>query len=180
MDDTPAPVAASRQAAWRLACAAAALGTLYAAVSAYWALGGTALLDTIGGALERAGRTRSTGLLGVVWATVVLKLAASATGLAAAAQPRRPSPRHRRVLRRTALLIAVVLVLYGGVLTVIGLLLEADIVHASHDADHRALRWHAFLWDPWFLIWGLLLAAAMRNHGIDGAMSVDTVRYRRN
>ncbi|MGI8428005.1 MAG: hypothetical protein ACR2OB_01555 [Solirubrobacteraceae bacterium] len=29
------------------------VGSLCAAVSAYWGLGGTALLDTLGGALER-------------------------------------------------------------------------------------------------------------------------------
>jgi uncharacterized BrkB/YihY/UPF0761 family membrane protein len=168
MDDTPAPVAVSRQAAWRLACAAAALGTLYASVSAYWALGGTALLDTIGGTLEREGRAGTTGLLVVVWVSVALKLAASATGLAAVAQPQRTNRCHRRVLRRTAWLIATLLVLYGGVLTSVGMLVQTGILHTSHNADHRALRWHAFLWDPWFLIWGLLLAAAMRDRGIEG------------
>jgi hypothetical protein len=29
-------------------------------------------------------------------------------------------------------------------------------------ADHRALAWHAYLWDPWFLIWGLLVVGALR------------------
>ena len=36
-------------------------------------------------------------------------------------------------------------------------------------ADHRALAWHAYLWDPWFLLWGLLVTAALlrgrRPHG---------------
>jgi hypothetical protein len=27
-----------------------------------------------------------------------------------------------------------------------------------------ALRWHLGLWDPWFLVWGLLLAAATRGY----------------
>ncbi|HEY2595515.1 MAG TPA: hypothetical protein VGK33_16610 [Chloroflexota bacterium] len=121
------------------------LAALYAAVSAYWGAGGTALLDTIGGTLEREGRARSAGLLAVVWLTVLLKLA------------------------------AVVLVLYGGVLTLIGLLVQADVVHASAHADHTALRWHAFLWDPWFLLWGLLLAAALtRRAGSPDAATVRT------
>jgi hypothetical protein len=34
-----------------------------------------------------------------------------------------------------------------------GLLVQADVIHASVTADHRALAWHAYLWDPWFLIW---------------------------
>ena len=32
---------------------------------------------------------------------------------------------------------------------------------SSPSSDHKALAWHAFLWDPWFLVWGLLLAAAL-------------------
>ena len=54
-----------------LACAASLLGVLYAGVSAYWGAGGTALLDTIGGTLEREGRARAAGLLAIVWITVV-------------------------------------------------------------------------------------------------------------
>jgi hypothetical protein len=147
--------------AWIPACAAAAAGALYAAVSAYWGAGGTALLDTIGGTLEREGRAHSVGLLVVVWITVLLKLAAAGIGLIAVSEPRWLSSRWWRLARRVAWLVAVALVLYGGVLTSIGLLVQADIVHASAHADHKALRWHAFLWDPWFLVWGLLLAAAL-------------------
>jgi len=54
-----------------------------------------------------------------------------------------------------------ILTLYGLVLTTAGLLVQADLLHASADADHRALAWHAYLWDPWFLIWGLLVAVAL-------------------
>lgn len=46
-------------------------------------------------------------------------------------------------------------------LTLVGLLVQADVIHATRDADHRALAWHAYLWDPWFLGWGLLLTAAL-------------------
>jgi hypothetical protein len=46
---------------------------------------------------------------------------------------------------------ATVLVLYGGVLTLTGLLTEAGAFQRTPDADLRALAWHAFLWDPWFL-----------------------------
>lgn len=67
MNEDPDRPAASRRLARDFACAAGLLGALYAAVSAYWAAGGTALLDTIGGALERAGRDRAAGLLVLVW-----------------------------------------------------------------------------------------------------------------
>ncbi len=161
MDEAPARSTALRQPAWILACAAAVLGALYAAVSAYWGAGGTALLNTIGGTLEREARAHTAGPLAVVWTTVALKLTASGIGLLAVPQPQWLSPRRCRVVRGAAWLAANVLVLYGGVLTSIGLLVQADIVHASAHADHKALQWHAFLWDPWFLVWGLLLATAL-------------------
>ena len=50
---------------------------------------------------------------------------------------------------------------YGLVLTAVGLLVQAGVVAASAGADHRALEWHAYLWDPWFLVWGLLVTAAL-------------------
>lgn len=161
MYEAPDRSAASSRLAWILACAAALVGALYAGVSAYWGVGGTALLDTIGGTLERAGRAHTAGVFVVLWITVVLKLVAVVVGLLAAAQPEWLSQTRYRVVRRVAWLAAGILVVYGGVLTVIGLLVQADIVHASAHADQKALRWHAFLWDPWFLVWGLLLAAAL-------------------
>ncbi len=54
-----------------------------------------------------------------------------------------------------------ILAIYGLVLTVAGLLVQAGVIHASATADHRALAWHAYLWDPWFLIWGLLAGGAL-------------------
>ena len=33
---------------------------------------------------------------------------------------------------------------------------KAGAITADPSADYRALAWHAYLWDPWFLIWGLL------------------------
>lgn len=58
-------------------------------------------------------------------------------------------------MRPAAWVTAAVLVLYGGLLTAVGLAVEAGIVPAATDADERALAWHAWLWDPWFLAWGL-------------------------
>jgi len=131
-----------------IALAAFLVGVMYAGISAYWGLGGTGLLDTIGGTLEREGRAGNPGLLAVLWVTVVLKLAAAILGLVAVLRPRWVRPRHPQVARRAAWAAALLLVLYGGVLTVVGLLVQLDLVHAPANADHKALRWHAYLWDP--------------------------------
>jgi len=52
----PAPPTRSRATPWA-AYAACALALLYAVPSFYWALGGTAGLHTVGGAIERLGRS---------------------------------------------------------------------------------------------------------------------------
>jgi hypothetical protein len=53
----PTPLARSRTTAWA-AYAACALAWLYAVPSLYWALGGTAGLETVGGAIEQLAPTR--------------------------------------------------------------------------------------------------------------------------
>jgi hypothetical protein len=152
----------SRQAtAVLLAGAAAAIGIAYAGVSAYWGAGGTGLLSTLGGTLERLGREHSPGALLVVWLTVLAKLAVSVLGPAAVCPGWATLVRWRRGIRGLAWLAAAVLIAYGGILTVVGVGVNAGLVHRSATADRTALRWHAYLWDPWFLLWGLLLAAAI-------------------
>jgi hypothetical protein len=151
--------------AFAAACAAAVLGTLYAAVSAYWALGGTGLLDTVGGVFQRAGQSGGLGVEAVVWLTVALKLLVAGLGVGAVSEHRARDLLWRRRLRATAWIAGVILIVYGGVLSVAGWLVQANVLHAGAHADRRALRWHAFLWDPWFLVWGLLVVFALRHSG---------------
>jgi hypothetical protein len=149
------------------AAVALVLGTGHAAVSAYWLAGGTALLDTLGESLEEWARDRSATASAAVAAVVIVKLVTAALGplVAAAAHPRAPGWLARaarwRVVRPLAWVAAAVLVLYGGLLTAVGLAVEAGIVSTAPDADERALAWHAWLWDPWFLAWGLALTATL-------------------
>jgi hypothetical protein len=53
-------------------------------------------------------------------------------------------------------------VFYGFVFTAVGLAEQAGVIHLAKTADRRALAWHAYLWDPWFLVWGLLAIVALR------------------
>src|SRR5260370_13472314 len=80
----------------RLAQAACGVGAAYAAVSVYWALGGTWLLDTIGGTLERSGRAGNPGIMLAVWAAAVLKVIGAIVPLAAVAV----TPGHATIARR--------------------------------------------------------------------------------
>jgi uncharacterized membrane protein len=135
------------------------VGLLYAAVSVYWGLGGTRLLDTVGGSLEEQGRAGNPGVMLAVWAAVVVKMIAAVLPLMALRGL--SSPARDRAVWVLAWAEAAVLIVYGLVHTAAGLLVQADVVHASATADRRALAWHAYLWDPWFLVWGLLVAAAL-------------------
>jgi hypothetical protein len=137
------------------ALAAAALAFASAAVSLYWTLGGTGLLDTVGGEIERLARERSAAAIAVVGATAVAKLLAGALALALLRSDRRP-------LFRAAIGGCALLALYGGVLVVAGALVLAGAIDSSEPVDEYALRWHVFLWDMWFLVWGAALALAGR------------------
>ena len=137
------------------ALAAAALAFASAAVSLYWTLGGTGLLDTVGGEIERLARERSAAAIAVVGATAVAKLLAGALALALLRSDRRP-------LFRAAIGGGALLALYGGVLVVAGALVLAGAIDSSEPVDEYALRWHVFLWDMWFLVWGAALALAGR------------------
>ncbi|MEV8516885.1 DUF3995 domain-containing protein [Dactylosporangium sp. NPDC051484] len=143
--------------AGRAGWVAFALGALYALVSAYWAAGGTVGLSTLGGTIEELGRARDPGLIAIVWVTAALKLAVALAGLAVA----RPGP-WRRPLRFVAWAAAVVLVSYGGLLVAGQAIVEAGLIGAAPGADRSAIRWHLYLWDPWFLLWGLALGAELR------------------
>jgi len=143
------------------AVGALVIGLAYAAISAYWALGGTWLLDTVGIALSKPGQAGRTAALLTAWAAAVVKAIAAALPLAAVGGWRGVARGWLRPVRVLAWIEAVILTGYGLVLTVTGLLVQADVVAAAANADHRALRWHAYLWDPWFLVWGILVVVAL-------------------
>jgi Protein of unknown function (DUF3995) len=161
-------------AAW----AAFAVGLLYAAISVYWGLGGSWLLDTVGASLTQAGRSASALVVLAVWCAVGLKVIASvlpllavgAVGVGAvrvgavrvgAVRVAAAGSRLPRLIRALTWVEAVILTVYGLILTAVGLLVQAGVISPSANADHRALEWHAYLWDPWFLVWGLLVTAAL-------------------
>ena len=138
--------------------AACVLALLYAAVSLYWAAGGTAGLSTIGGGLEELGRARDPGIVALVWITGLLKVLAGLLALALVRPWGRVLP--RRLLLVTAWGGATLLALYGGLLVVVQALLVSGVIAPAGSVDWTALWWHLLVWDPWFLVWGILLGVA--------------------
>jgi hypothetical protein len=139
------------------ATAALVVGLAYAAISAYWALGGTWLLATVSSSLVTA--HQSATVVMAVWAAVVLKGVGAVLPLYVHL-PAPPSKWHGR-LRLLAWAEAAVLTLYGFAFTLAGLLVQAGVIRRGRTADQWALVWHAYLWDPWFLVWGLLVVIAL-------------------
>jgi hypothetical protein len=135
---------------------AAALAFSYAAVSLYWAAGGTALLATVGGSLEELGRRGGLPAIALGSAATVLKVAGGMLALALIRPWGRAIP--WRWLLAVAGLASAVLICYGALQVTAGALVLSGAVHPVGPVDRTALRWHVALWDMWFLVWGLLLA----------------------
>jgi len=49
------------------------------------------------------------------------------------------------------------LILYGGVQIGVQLLILTGVIEAPADMDWRGFYGHLYLWNPWFVIWGVLL-----------------------
>ena len=130
---------------------------------AYWALGGTALIDTVGGEIERWGRERSADVVATLWLITLAKLvgAVAPLVLVGVGSGRLPAWTRARPMRALGWIVAIGLTVYGGVLTVAGLLVEAGVFDTVADADEHAIAWHAYFWDPWFLLWGVAFTVAM-------------------
>ena len=131
--------------------------------SFYWALGGTAGLDTVGGAIEELARSRDPAGVALGIGAAVLKVAGALLALALVRPWGRPVP--RRLLGGAAWTASVVLTCYGGLLVAVGAMVLTGLISPAGPVDRTALRWHVLVWDLWFLVWGLLLGVAAWHYG---------------
>lgn len=140
------------------AYAAAVLAFAYAAVSMYWAAGGTALLSTVGGSIEDIGRHGGLPAVALGLASAGLKLAGGILALALVRPWGRAIP--RAWLLACAAGASAVLTCYGAIQVTAGTLVLSRAVRPAAPVDWTALGWHVLVWDMWFLIWGILMATA--------------------
>lgn len=104
------------------------------------------------------GRAGSPLLLAAVWGVGAAKVLAGLLALALVMPWVRAFPRW--MLLAAGWGGAVLLTLYGGVLVAVEALVVGGLISPSGPVDWFALKWHLFLWDPWFLLWGVFLGAA--------------------
>jgi Protein of unknown function (DUF3995) len=140
------------------AYAAAIIAFAYAVVSLYWALGGHALIGTVGGYVQQLARRGGAIPLLAALAAAVAKVVGGLLALALV----RPWGRvvHRRWLLIVSAGASMLLIVYGGLNVLLGALVLAGVIVPAGSVDRPALRWHVGIWDLWFLVWGILLALA--------------------
>lgn len=143
---------------------AATLAFASAAVTLFWTLGGTLLLDTVGGAPEDLARRHTVG--SVAFGTVVVLVKVTAGLLALALLGHGAGWLRRRWLLIANATAAAILLLWGGANVLLGGLVLGGVITPDGAVDERSLRWHVYLWDLWFVIWGaLIVVAVMRYRG---------------
>ena len=139
--------------------AAAAWALAFAALSFYWAAGGRLGLSTLSEGIRVRVAQRDHGFIAVVWITGALKVLAAALALALD-RPWRALA--RRMVLGAGWVTGAGLVLYGGLGFVTAGLVQLGITQST---DPEAARWYFFLWEPVWLVGGILfLAAAWHAH----------------
>jgi hypothetical protein len=154
-----------RPGAWA-GYAAAAWAFAFAVPSLYWGLGGTFGAETVARRALTLSWSTDPLIMAVVLVTGLLKVFG---GLFALALVRPSWPRAPRWMMLTAgWAAAVLLMAYGGVNAVGQALVVAHMIPAPAGADWHALRWHLYLWSPYFVTWGVLLGLAVRHYQTAG------------
>lgn len=137
------------------AYAAAWVAFAFAAVSLYWGAGGTVGIGTLGGHIEEMALARDPVMVMMVWVTGVLKVLGGLLALALV------QPWGRRLPRRWLLLGAwtgaVGLTVYGLLQVTSVALIAFGVISPTHPVEITVLWWRGLLWEPWFLVWGILL-----------------------
>jgi hypothetical protein len=133
-------------------------------MSFYWAAGGLAAVDTIGGEPERLARAGDPEFIAAQWIIGALKLLAAFAAVALVRS------RGRAWSRRLLVLVlgggGVLLLLYETAELVQHILMAIGVVDRG-DLDDTALIGHLALWDPWWILGAsLFIIAAWQQRGI--------------
>lgn len=132
---------------------ATAYWLVFAAMSFYWAAGGTLGLETLGEGIGDLADAREPWFVGLVLVTGLVKLVPVVL-VQATIRPwgRRVS---RLVLVGALVLVGVGMIGYGGVNIVLqGLVLAAVIV--PEEVDRTALTWRLLFWNPLWVVGGVV------------------------
>lgn len=135
--------------------AAALWAFAFAAISAYWALGGHLGRSSLGEAVHTY--SSDPNFIWFVWGTVLLKLLAVVVALAL---------RYGFVGRLNSLVLFAgftaggICLLYGGANLAVRAAMALGFMHTPASMYEPAAFWHLVLWDPWWVLGGVLFLAS--------------------
>src|SRR5215470_12758381 len=156
--DEVTPAVPNQLSRWARGGAYAACGWafLFAALSFYWALGGTAGAETFSPAIVQLTRARVPWFIAVLWIAALLKVFSGFVALALI------RPWGSRVPRWILLLLVwgagTLLFVHGGLFFAVGVLALSGAI--SYRTPATVLHWYTFLWGPWWLLGGILFLIA--------------------
>jgi len=149
---------ARRLPAWA-GYAACAWALIFAAMSFYWAAGGGLGIETQAPGIKEYAEAREPWFVALLWATGAAKVIGGLLALALVQPWGRMFPRW--MLLTAGWAAGVGMTLYGGLNLVIGVVIAglraAGLAGGPEDAS--AFWWHLLLWDPWWLVGGILFLA---------------------
>ena len=135
---------------------------LFAATNLYWGLGGTFGVETLGQGIAEMANARDSELLLINWISVGGKIA---LGLLALASLRPLTKRTSTILHISIWIAGILLTFYGlGNFIQHALMLTGTIPVARLLGSLDAVRWHMFIWDPLWLIGGILFLLLADNY----------------
>ena len=129
--------------------AATAYWLVFAAMSFYWAVGGTLGLETLGEGIGELADAREPWFVGLVVVTGLVKLVPVVLVQATI----RPWGRwvSKRVLVAALVLVGAGMVVYGGVNIVLQGLVLVEVI-GPEEVDREGLVWRLVFWNPWWVI----------------------------
>lgn len=136
----------------QLAYAAAVWAFLFAASSFYWAAGGTIGISTIGDTIT--GLSKDSSFITVLWLTGSLKLLAGALVLLLVWPPKRHIT--YKLVKISVWAAGLIFTLYGGANLAVRGLMGLGILTTPEAMHSQAAYWHLLLWDPYWLLGGVL------------------------
>ncbi|MCJ8013223.1 DUF3995 domain-containing protein [Paenibacillus sp. KQZ6P-2] len=131
---------------------------LFAVMSFYWAAGGMIGVESLGGEIYKKAMERDPAFISVVWVTGVVKLGGAILLLLLLKTS--INKKIRKMLSLFCIVAGVFMILYGlGNFTTISLA-GLNVLH--FDMSAYAIKWRLIIWEPFWMIGGILYVLAGR------------------